>query len=132
MAARERIAILTGPTAVGKTDVSIAVAQALQTEIVSADSMQVYRRMKAGTAKPSLEQRTAVPHHLIDIVDPAQPFSVSDYRAAAIPVIEQLLSRREIPLVVGGTRLYLQSIVAPFTSGPPPDTELRAELLSIP
>src|SRR5438093_1475613 len=113
-----RIAILTGPTAVGKTEISIAVAQALETEIVSADSMQVYRRMEAGTAKPTTEQRVVVPHHLIDIVDPTEPFSVSDYRAAALPVIEQLVARRKIPLVVGGTRLYLRSLVAPFTSGP--------------
>jgi tRNA dimethylallyltransferase len=130
--AGEQIAILTGPTAVGKTEVSIAVAQALQTEIVSADSMQVYRRMEAGTAKPTPEQRAAVPHHLIDIADPAQAFSVSDYRAAAISVIEELLYRHKIPLVVGGTRLYLQSLTAPFTSGPPPDPEFRARLLSIP
>lgn len=128
---RERIAILTGPTAVGKTEISIEVARALGTEIVSADSMQVYRRMEAGTAKPTPEQRAAIPHHLIDFVDPAEPFTVADYRAAAIPVIERLLAAGKIPLVVGGTRLYLQSLMAPFTSGPPPDPAFREGLIGI-
>jgi tRNA dimethylallyltransferase len=122
-----RIAILTGPTAVGKTEIAVEVARALETEIVSADSMQVYRRMEAGTAKPTPEQRAAVPHHLIDFVDPAEPFTVADYRAAAIPVIEGLLARGKIPLVVGGTRLYLQSLTAPFVSGPPPDPAFREQ-----
>jgi tRNA dimethylallyltransferase len=128
----QRIAILTGPTAVGKTEISIAVAQALETEIVSADSMQVYRRMEAGTAKPSPEQRAAVPHHLIDFVDPATPFTVADYRAAAIPVIERLLHIGKIPLIVGGTRLYLQSLTAPFVTGPAPDPRLREQLAATP
>jgi tRNA dimethylallyltransferase len=128
---RDRVAILTGPTAVGKTEISIEVARALETEIVSADSMQVYRRMEAGTAKPSPEQRAAVPHHLIDFVDPARPFTVADYRAAAIPVIERLQAEGKIPLVVGGTRLYLLSLVAPFGSGPPPDPEFRESLRSL-
>jgi tRNA dimethylallyltransferase len=104
------------------------VARALGTEIVSADSMQVYRRMEAGTAKPSPEQRAAVPHHLIDFMDPAEPFTVADYRAAAIPVIERLLAAGKLPLVVGGTRLYLQSLIAPFVSGPPPDPGFREGL----
>lgn len=128
---RERIAILTGPTAVGKTEIAVDVARALGTEILSADSMQVYRRMEAGTAKPSQEQRAAVPHHLIDFVDPAEPFTVADYRDAAIPVIEQLLAAGKNPLVVGGTRLYLQSLTAPFFTGPPPDPSLRADLAAL-
>src|SRR5436309_1545640 len=116
----QRIDILTGPTAVGKTAIAVEAAQELETEIVSADSMQVYRRMEAGTAKPTPEQRAAVPHHLIDFIDPAEPFTVADYRAAAIPVIESLLAQGKIPLVVGGTRLYLQSLTAPlFTRLPP-------------
>jgi tRNA dimethylallyltransferase len=123
--------ILTGPTAVGKTEISIDVARVLGTEIVSADSMQVYRRMQAGTAKPSPDQRAAVPHHLIDFVDPAEPFTVADYRTAAIPVIERLLAAGKIPLVVGGTRLYLLSLTAPFASGPPPDPAFRTTLTGL-
>ena len=129
---RPRIAILTGPTAVGKTEIAVEVARALETEIVSADSMQVYRRMEAGTAKPTPEQRAAVSHHLIDFVDPAEPFTVAEYRAAAIPVIERLLAQAKIPLVVGGTRLYLQSLTAPFVSGPPPDASFRQQLAGTP
>jgi tRNA dimethylallyltransferase len=130
-APRGRIAILTGPTAVGKTEIALEVARALGTEIVSADSMQVYRRMEAGTAKPSPEQRAAVPHHLIDFVDPAEPFTVADYRAAAISAIDGLLGARKLPLVVGGTRLYLISLTAPFFTGPPPDPLLREQLAAL-
>ncbi len=129
---RDRIAILTGPTAVGKTVISINVARALGAEIVSADSMQVYRRMEAGTAKPTAAQRAMVPHHLIDWIDPATPFTVAEYRAAAIPVVERLRGEGRGPLVVGGTRLYLQSLVAPFATGPPPDPLFRAGLTGIP
>src|SRR5262249_53707247 len=125
---RPRVAILTGPTAVGKTAVAVETARRLGTEIVCADAMQAYRRMEAGTAKPSPEERAAVPHHLVDFVDPATDFTVAHYRAAAIPVIERLLQAGKIPLLVGGSRLYLKSVTAPFAAGPPPDAELRARL----
>ncbi len=128
----ELLPILTGPTAVGKTEVSIAVAQALDAEIISADSMQVYRRMEAGTAKPSLAQRAAVPHHLVDVVDPTEPFTVSDYRERAQAAIADIRSRGKLPLLVGGTRLYLKALTAPFVSGPEPEPAFREELASIP
>src|SRR5262249_5282138 len=128
MADRPRIVVLTGPTAVGKTEVAVEVARRLGTEIVSADSMQVYRRMEAGTAKPFPQQRAPLPHHLIDFVDPATDFTVSEYRSAAIAVIEWLLGHSKLPLVVGGTRLYLKSLTAPFAAGPAPDPDLRARL----
>jgi tRNA dimethylallyltransferase len=124
--------ILTGPTAVGKTEVAIAVARQLGMEIVCADSMQVYRRMEAGTAKPTPEQRAVVPHHLVDFVDPTVDFTAADYRAAAIPLLERLLAAGKVPLVVGGTRLYLKSLTAPFVAGPPPDPALRARLAARP
>src|SRR5438105_15958836 len=101
------ITVLTGPTAVGKTEVTVAVARALGAEIVCADSMQIYRRMEAGTAKPTPEQRAALPHHLVDFVDPATDFTVADYRAAALPVLHRLLSEGKQPLLVGGSRLYI-------------------------
>jgi len=122
------IVILTGPTAVGKTAVAVAVAQALGAEIVSADSMQVYRRMEAGTAKPAAAERALVPHHMVDIVDPAEPFTVAEYRERAVPVIEEIRERGRLPLVVGGTRLYLLSLIEPFFSGPPPAPAFRAGL----
>jgi tRNA dimethylallyltransferase len=125
---RKRLAILTGPTSVGKTEVSIEVALRLGTEILSADSMAVYRRMEAATAKPTLEQRSRVPHHLVDIVDPTEPFTVADYRAAAVPIIERLFAEGRTPLLVGGTRLYLMALTAPFQTGPEPSPALREEL----
>ncbi len=123
-----KLAILTGPTAVGKTEVAVEVALRLGTEILSADSMAVYRRMEAATAKPSAEQRARVPHHLIDLVDPAEPFTVADYWAAAVPFVEHLLGEGRRPLLVGGTRLYLRALTAPFAAGPEPSPELRAAL----
>lgn len=128
MTPRKRIAILTGPTSVGKTDISIDVALRLGTEILSADSMAVYRRMEAATAKPSREQRSRVPHHLIDIADPTEPFTVADYRKHAVPLIERLLAEGKLPLLVGGTRLYLMSLTASFASGPEPSPEFRQTL----
>jgi tRNA dimethylallyltransferase len=112
--------------------VAVEAARALGTEIVSADSMQVYRRMEAGTAKPSPEERAQVPHHLIEVADPAEPFTVADYRRLAIPVIDRLLAVGKPPLVVGGTRLYLFSLLSPFFEGPPPDPGLRATLDALP
>ena len=123
-----RLAILTGPTSVGKTEVSIEVARRLGTEIISADSMAVYRRMEVATAKPSPEHRARVPHHLIDVVDAAESFTVADYRARAVPIIERLHAQGKVPLIVGGTRLYLMALTAPFHSGPEPSSEFRATL----
>jgi tRNA dimethylallyltransferase len=110
----------------------VDVARALGTEIVSADSMQVYRRMEAGTAKPGAEQRAAVPHHMIEVADPAEPFTVADYRRRAIPLLDRLLAAGKTPLVVGGTRLYLMSLLAPFFEGPEPDPAFRAALEALP
>ena len=123
-----RLHILTGPTSVGKTDVAVDVALRLGTEIISADSMAVYRRMEVATAKPSAEQRAKVPHHLIDVADPTEPFTVSDYRRLAVPIIERLHAEGRTPLVVGGTRLYLMALTAPFDVGPEPSPGLRAAL----
>jgi len=124
---RRVLPVLTGPTAVGKTEVAVAVAERLGAEIVCADSMQVYRRMEAGTAKPSPEQRARAPHHLVDFVDPTVDFTVADYRAAALTVIDELLSAGKTPLIVGGSRLYIKSLMAPFVAGPAPNAALRAD-----
>jgi tRNA dimethylallyltransferase len=129
---RFRLAILTGPTGVGKTEIGVEVARRAGAEILSADSMAVYRRMEAATAKPTPEQRARVPHHLIDLVDAAEPFTVAEYRAAARERIEELRRRNTPCLVVGGTRLYLLALTAPFVTGPPPNPELRARLAQVP
>jgi len=129
MQQRTKIAILTGPTAVGKTAVAVDVAERLGTEILSADSMAVYRRMEAATAKPSAADRARVPHHLIDLADPTEPFTVADYRAAAVAQVERLTTEGKIPLFVGGTRLYLAALTQPFATGPAPSPEFRETLM---
>src|ERR671938_2139925 len=94
---------IVGPTAVGKTALSIALAQALGGEIVSADSRQVYRGMDIGTAKPSAEERAAAPHHLIDVVDPDEAFSLARYQDMATAAIAEIAARGRLPMLVGGT-----------------------------
>lgn len=103
--------VLAGPTAVGKTDLSIAVAEALDGEIINADSTLVYRYMDIGTAKPSLAERRGVPHHLIDIISPDEPFSVAEFVQLVRQTIAAVHGRRRLPILVGGTGLYLKAVV---------------------
>jgi len=123
------ILIIAGPTAVGKTDASILLAQERSAEIVSADSMQIYRGMDIGTAKPTKEQRKLVYHHLIDIAEPDQPYSVGDYLRDARSAIDGILSSGGNPIVVGGTGLYIRALTRGLFHGPPGDLELRERLL---
>lgn len=129
MPAQKPIIILAGPTAVGKTDASLLIAREWDAEIVSADSMQIYRGMDVGTAKPTSEQRRTVYHHLIDVADPAQPYSVGDYYRDARSVINAILATGSTPLVVGGTGLYIRALMHGLFHGPPADIELRERLL---
>jgi tRNA dimethylallyltransferase len=119
---------LTGATAVGKSAVGLALAQRLGAEIVSLDSMAIYRGMDIGTAKPTLAQRAVVPHHLIDIVDPADEFSVAQYVDAAAAVVADVRARGKEVLFVGGTPLYLKSLLRGLFEGPPADWELREQI----
>jgi len=130
MSVKKPILIIAGPTAVGKTDASLLLAQQLGAEIVSADSMQIYRGMDIGTAKPSAEQRKLVYHHLIDIVAPDQPYSVGDYLRDARAAIDGILSAGGTPIVVGGTGLYIRALTRGLFHGPPADLELRERLLT--
>lgn len=123
------ILIIAGPTAVGKTDASILLARDQGAEIVSADSMQIYRGMDIGTAKPTAEQRKLVYHHLIDVADPAQPYSVGDYYRDARAAIDAILGSGGTPIVVGGTGLYVRALMRGLFHGPPRDLELREQLL---
>lgn len=106
-----RVLLLVGPTAVGKTDLSIHIAQALGGEIVSADSRQVYRVMDIGTAKPTPEERALVPHHFIDSKDPDEIYSAGEYGRNARAVIDGLLTREILPVVVGGSGFYIRALV---------------------
>lgn len=116
---------LTGPTASGKTPLALEVASRMNAEIVSLDSMAIYRGMDIGTAKPSTAQRAQVPHHLLDIVEPHESYSVSCYVAAAHEVASQLRERGKRVLFVGGTPLYLKSLLRGLFLGPPADTAFR-------
>lgn len=124
-----KVIILLGPTGVGKTGASLLLAKALGTEIISADSMQIYRHMDIGTAKPSREELAAVRHHMIDIVEPTESYSTGRYIDAIVPVIEDLHQRGRIPLITGGTGLYIKAITRGIFSGPSADWALREELL---
>jgi tRNA dimethylallyltransferase len=123
------ILIIAGPTAVGKTDASIQLAQELGAEIVSADSMQIYRGMDIGTAKPTREQRKLVYHHMIDVVEPDQPYSAGDYLRDARSAIDGILASGSKPIVVGGTGLYVRALMKGLFHGPPADLDLRERLL---
>jgi len=126
------LVILVGPTAVGKTELSLKLAETFSMEIISADSMQVYRYMDIGTAKPAPAERKRVPHHLIDIVYPDETFTVADYQERYQRVYNDLHDRNVLPLLTGGTGLYIRAVTRGFIfPDPPADPRLRSELKEI-
>lgn len=125
----KKVLVVCGATASGKTALSIALAKQLNTEIISADSMLIYRGLNIGTAKPTAEEMDGVRHHLIDVVSAKETFSVSDYRALALPVIEDLLSRGKTPIICGGTGFYVNALLYESQLGNTgADEKLRREL----
>jgi tRNA dimethylallyltransferase len=127
----KKVIIVLGPTGVGKTAASILLAKELQTEIISADSMQIYRGMDIGTAKPSKEELKEVRHHLIDIVEPTEFYSAGQYISTVSEIIEDLHKKNKIPVVVGGTGLYIRTMTRGIFGGPSADLSIRDELLSM-
>ena len=126
---KRKILIIGGPTAVGKTDLSIEAAGLLNGEIVSADSMQLYKYMDIGSAKPTPEERALVPHHLVDEVDPSESFSVYEYQKRARAAIEDIFSRGKTPVIAGGTGLYVNSLIYDMDfSERPDDNSFRKEM----
>ena len=126
---RPPLIVIAGPTAIGKTAAAITLARAFDGEIVSADSRQIYRGMTIGTAKPTPEERAAAPHHLLDIRDPDQDFSLADYVALAGETIAAITARGRLPILAGGTPLYLNAVTEGWQiPRVPPDPALRAEL----
>ena len=124
--------IVLGPTASGKTDVSIMLAKALNTEIINADCMQIYKELTIGTAKATIEEQQGIKHHLLDFVEPTKEFSVSEYKELAMPIIERLIRSNKIPVIVGGTGFYVQSLLTNYEYGNSYKSEtLRAELTEI-
>ncbi len=124
----DRIICIAGPTASGKTALSIALAEALNGEVVSCDSMQVYKGMDIGTAKPTLTERKDIPHHMLDVAEPWEDFSVSRYCEMATPIVEDILSRGKTAIVAGGTGLYMDALIRGNTFAPYPSTGRREEL----
>lgn len=127
---RPSLLVITGPTATGKTAVAIALAARLgqEAEVVSVDSMMVYRGMNIGTAKPTPAEMRGVPHHMIDVIDPDEPFSVACYQKMANDAVEEILARGRLPMLVGGTGLYLRAVLDEGRFGVEPDEDLRREL----
>lgn len=126
---KPNILVICGPTASGKTALAVALARRFDGEVVSADSMQVYRRMDVGTAKPSRSEMQGVPHHMLDVAGPEENYSVARYVQDAVPIVDDILARGKLPIVAGGTGLYIDNLVAgrefaPFEA----DSGLREQL----
>ena len=124
-----KILVISGPTASGKTALAVELALRHNGEVVSADSMQIYRRMDIGTAKPTREEMRGVPHHMLDVADPAEDFSVARYVDMAAACVDDILARGRLPIVAGGTGLYIDSLLSGRTFAAfEPDSSLRGEL----
>lgn len=123
-----QIIAIAGPTASGKTALSIQLAKEMDGEIVSCDSMQVYKDMDIGTAKPTREEQAGIPHHMLSVAEPWEDFSVSRYCAMADPIVEDILRRGKSPIIVGGTGLYMDALIRGNAFAPCPSTGRREEL----
>ncbi len=122
------IICIAGPTASGKTALAVALAKALNGEVVSCDSMQIYRRMDIGTAKPTAEEREGIVHHMIDVAEPDEDFSVSRYCEIAAPIVDDILARGKTAIIAGGTGLYMDSLIKGNDFAPFPSTGMREKL----
>lgn len=126
---KSKVLVIAGPTAVGKTKIAIEVAKRLNGEIISADSMQIYKKMDIGTAKPTVEEMDGIPHHLLSVVEIGEKFSVVDFQKMAFGCIEDILSRGKVPIVCGGTGLYINGLIEEIDYGEVTSSdELREEL----
>ena len=127
---RPELIVITGPTATGKTKTGVVLAKKINGEVVSADSMQIYRRMSIGTAKPTKEEMEEVPHHMLDIAEPDEDYSVARYVEAADRAVRNILDAGRVPILVGGTGLYIDSLLSgrTFAASPCADPQLRTEL----
>ena len=122
------IICIVGPTASGKSALAVELAKEYHGEVVSCDSMQVYRRMDIGTAKPTREEMQGIPHHMIDVAEPDEDFSVSRYCRLATPIVDDILSRGKTAIIVGGTGLYMDSLIRGNDFAPFPSTGQRERL----
>ena len=122
------IICIAGPTASGKTALAVELAKELNGEVVSCDSMYVYKYMNIGTAKPSLEEQQGIPHHMIDVAEPEEDFSVSRYCELATPIVDDIISRGKTSIIAGGTGLYMDALIKGNTFAPYPSTGCRERL----
>ncbi len=127
----KKIICIAGPTASGKTTLSIALAKLQNGEIVSCDSMQIYKRMDIGTAKPTIEEQAGIAHHMLSVAEPWEDFSVSRYCEMATPIVDDILARGKTAIIVGGTGLYMDALIRGNTFAPYPATGRREELESL-
>lgn len=129
---KNNIVVISGPTASGKTAAGIEVAKRLNGEIISADSMQIYKYMNIGSAKPTKEEMQGIPHHMIDVVYPDEEFSVALFRNMAGRLIDEVVNKNHVPIIVGGTGLYINSLIYPYDfTDSPEDTSYREELTEL-
>ena len=129
---RPQIIIICGPTASGKSSLAIELAKKLDTEIISADSLAIYKRLDIGTAKPTKEELKLIKHHLVDVCEPTSNFSVSDYEELSLPIVDKLISNGKIPIICGGTGFYINSILYKMSyGGSAGNYEVREKYLSL-
>lgn len=129
MADKKKLIVISGPTGVGKTSISVSLAQELPVEFINADSMQVYRYMDIGTAKPETQELSAVPHHLISIIDPDEDFDAAKFMQLGRKAVDDICLRGNIPVVVGGTALYIRALISGIFDAPGKDENLRKKLM---
>ena len=127
----DKIICIAGPTASGKTALAVELAKELNGEVISCDSMQVYKHMNIGTAKPTQEEMRGIPHHMLSVVEPSDEFSVSRYCEMATPIIEDIISRNKVAIIAGGTGLYMDSVIRGNNFAPLPSTGQRERLEAI-
>lgn len=125
---RQKILVIGGPTAVGKSDFAVSIAQEINGEIVNADSVQIYKDLNIGTAKPPQESIKKVTHHLLDVADPSEPWDAKRYEIEALKVIEEITQRGKIPIIVGGSGFYIEALLSGLEENISKDTKLREEL----
>lgn len=131
MPARPPLVVICGPTAAGKTDLALRLAEKIPLEVISADSRQLYRRLDIGTAKPTTEERLRLPHHLLDLVEPEESFTAAEFSVRGRQAAAEIANRGRLPLVVGGTGLYIRTLTEGLVPAPAGDPVLREELLKI-
>jgi tRNA dimethylallyltransferase len=125
---KPKIVVICGPTGIGKTSAAIEVAETFRGEIINADSMQVYRSMTIGTAKPTSEEQARIPHHMVDVVDPGEDFDAARFSLSARKIAQEITTRGVIPIVAGGTGLYIKAMIYGLFQTDPPDPDLRRKL----